>query len=106
MKYLFTILAILFTTSIFSQDIKEDSVSVDSYTTHRDSPDSVQTELTWEEMEELWEDQKKKKEKQEKVKQTLYNSPSVQEHLNQNKQDYRNYYYRNKRTTLLGLLLP
>ena len=65
MKHLFTILAILFATSIYSQEIQEDTVSVDSYTTQRDSPDSTGIEMTWEEMEELWAELEEEEEREE-----------------------------------------
>jgi len=107
MKQLLIILLLSFTTLIYAQT---DSTRVDTlenyYVTHTDSPDSLRTEMTWEEMEELWDEQENRKTNREQVDEVLYNSQSVQQNINQNKQDYTNFYYRKKRTTLIGLLLP
>ena len=108
MKNLFTILAILFATSIYSQteSLQTDTVSEDAYTTQGDSPDSLVIEMTWEEMEELWAEQEKKRKKEEEIRNLILQTSGVEQAVNQNKQDYTNFYYREKRTTLLGLLLP
>lgn len=106
MKILFLILISLITFTVQGQ-VNTDSVDVDTYTTHRDSPDSTVTEMSWEEMEELWAELEKKRRRRNAIKSQLQLDleealglpiasfpANVQQNLLQDKQNYTDYYGR------------
>jgi len=108
MKKILTILLITLATSTIAQTDSTiaDTLSIDSYVTNRDSPDSTDIEMTWEEMDELDAYVNGKSNSRRKAEHYMDFPQSVVDNINQNSQDYTNFYYRKKRTTLIGLLLP
>ena len=96
----------LATSTIAQTDSISDTVSIDSYVTNRDSPDSSSIEMTPEELDEVNAYINGKPTPREKVDWALDYPQGVLDNINQNAQDYSNFYYRKKRTTLIGLLLP
>lgn len=113
MKKILITLFVLAATGVSAQT---DSTAKDStYSNYH----SYSRDFTEEEMSELIaKDEAKRnnrKEKTRKVKEALGSdvktlpdnikySPQVQEHMNQNKQDYTNYYYRKTKRTLLNII--
>jgi len=108
MKNILTILLITLATSIIAQtDSTEiDTIGIDSYVTLQDSQDSLSIEMTPEELDEANAYVNGKTNARRDVEGALDYPQSVLDNINQNAQDYRNFYYRKQRTTLLGILLP
>jgi len=119
MKKILTTIAVLLSTSIYSQN---DTVSVDAYTTHSDSKDSINIGMTPEEIDEYWAEKNGNKNKhleeiwaednngnrQNRNRQInntantvglILLTSGVQQIIHQNKQDYRNFYYRKRKHT-------
>jgi len=98
MKKILTILMILAAATTFAQtDTTQLDSLENSYITAQDSPDSTSTEMTFEEMEELWAEMEEKKRKEEVIRNLIIETSGYVAYKAQDPQDYRNFYYRKKK---------